>query len=115
MSVWKILVRKVIEPGTSDVYTSMNAVIVAPRTAHRQGNSSRARLSLVRALAARLVVTTVLAASLAWFLSSVAHFAEQTVVVSVMVAAFAASWFASSPRPAAQHRVTIVPARVRTR
>ena len=54
------------------------------------------------------------AALLAWLLASVLHLSEQAVVLSVMTIAFAASWAVTNRRPVNQHRVTMIPARVRT-
>ena len=66
--------------------------------------------------AVRLAVSiTIAAAVMAWFLASVARFSEQAVVVTVMVAAFCCSWMASGQRERPSHRVTLVPARVRSR
>jgi hypothetical protein len=60
------------------------------------------------------LVVTAAAALLAWLLASVLHLSEQAVVLSVMTIAFAASWAITNRRPANHHRVTLIPARVRT-
>jgi len=61
------------------------------------------------------VAVTIAAATVAWLLASVIHMSEQAVVLTVMVAAFFASWTASAHRQRPSHRVTLVPARVRSR
>lgn len=88
------------------VYTHMNAHIVSP---HR-----RSSLSVVPFVAAAAGLTVV-AATLAWLLSSVAHLSENVVVLTIMVAAFAASWAVTNRRPERHHRVTVVKVRLRAR
>lgn len=102
MSVSRRSVRKCIETVDRYVYMSMNAISPAPHR-HRRG-------SLVQFA----VAVTAAAAILAWFLAAVAHFSETAVVVTVMTVAFAASWIVTNHRPAQTHRVSVVPARVRT-
>jgi ABC-type Zn2+ transport system substrate-binding protein/surface adhesin len=69
------------------------------------------------------VSVTAVSASTAWFLAAVMRLAESTVVMSVMVLAFVASWLVTNAqrpddilgRRTGQHRVTLVPARTRIR
>jgi hypothetical protein len=60
------------------------------------------------------VLVTGGAALLAWVLASVLHLSEQAVVLSVMTISFAMSWAITNRRPANRHRVTLIPAPVRT-
>ena len=78
----------------------MNAMLPTP---------SRQRLSL-RHLA---VVFTATAALLAWVLADVARLPENVVVITVMTAAFIASWIVTNRHPAPRHQVTLIPVRVR--
>ena len=112
MSVSRICVRNVIDSGITDVYTTMNTNITVP---HGSTWSRTATLA---------VIVTGSAAVAAWLLAAVAHLSEHAVVVSVMVAAFVASWmFTSRPRFASHHlgrstrshRVTLVPVHQRAR
>ncbi|MCU1366368.1 MAG: hypothetical protein JWL72_1525 [Ilumatobacteraceae bacterium] len=84
----------------------MNAHIVSP---HRRSSLS------VAPVAAAAAVLTMVAATVAWLLSSVAHLSQNVVVLTVMVAAFAASWAVTNRRPERNHRVTVVKVRVPAR
>jgi len=95
--------RNLIGTGSWSVYTTMNAFSPAP--------SSRTWHHTVRLG----VAVTIAAATVAWLLASVAHLSEQAVLLTAVVAAFFASWTASAHRQRPSHRVTLVPARVRSR
>ncbi|MCU1397013.1 MAG: hypothetical protein JWN62_122 [Acidimicrobiales bacterium] len=84
----------------------MNAHIVSPLR--------RSSLSVVPFATAAVAITLV-AAALAWLLSSVGHLSQNAVVLTVMVIAFAASWAFTNRRPDRHHRVTVIHARMRAR
>ena len=77
-----------------------------PMTSHRTHHWSRAAFFAA--------VVTGLAALTAWVLASVAHLSEPAVVITVMVAAFCASWIVTNHR-SVHHRVTLIPVHARTR
>ena len=80
----------------------------------RQTTSRRITAARTGRLINAALVVTAAAALLAWLLAAVLHLSEQAVVLSVMTIAFAASWAITNRRPANHHRVTLIPARVRT-
>ena len=87
----------------------MNAHITSPSTGSP---------TFVAARTARFAVSLTAAVALvAWLLAAVAKLSEETIVISIMVVAFVASWIGTSTRtaPERHHRVTVVrvPARVR--
>ena len=77
-----------------------------PMTSHRTHHWSRAALVAT--------VFTSLAALTAWVLASGVHLSEPAVVITVMVAAFCASWIVTNHR-SVHHRVTLIPVHARTR
>lgn len=77
-----------------------------PMTSHRTHHWSRAAFFAA--------VVTGLAALTAWVLASVVHLSEPAVVITVMVAAFCASWIVTNHR-SVHHRVTLIPVHARTR
>ena len=95
----------------------MNMHTAVLPTDPRQPNPRRSDARRVgrtgRLINAALTVTGA-AALLAWLLASVLHLSEQAVVLCVMTIAFAASWAVTNRRPVNHHRVTLIPARVRT-
>jgi len=86
---------------------------VLPRELQRPDSRRVTATRTGRLINAALVVTGA-AALLAWVLVSVVHLSEQAVVLSVMTVAFVASWTVTNRRPVSHHRVTLIPARVRT-
>ena len=98
-----------IKTGHGDVYTTMNAHITsAPTSSTPEFLGRNARFA---------VALTVSVAAVAWFLASVAKLSEETIVISIMVVAFVASWISTSPRTTSnhKHRVTVVGVRSRVR
>lgn len=102
ISVWRITAEEVLGTRNWGIETDMNTVM----TLHRTHNWSRAAFVAT--------VVTGLAALTAWVLSSVVHLSEPAVVITVMVAAFCASWIVTNHRSTV-HRVTLIPVHARTR
>ena len=86
---------------------------VLPREPQRPDSRRVTAARTGRLINAALVVTGS-AALLAWLLASVVHLSEQAVVLSVMTISFAVSWAVTNRRTVNTHRVTLIPARVRT-
>lgn len=86
-------------------------VLPYPQRASDRGRTPAARAT--RLVNAALAVTAA-AALLAWLLASVLHLSEQAVVLTVMAIAFTISWAVTNRRPVSHHRVTMIPARIRT-
>ena len=80
----------------------------------RRSDARRVTAARASRLINAALVVTASAALLAWLLASVLHLSEQAVVLSVMTIAFASSWAITNRRPVNRHRVTLIPARVRT-
>jgi hypothetical protein len=89
----------------------MNTHIVTPYRSSRVGT----RISSPTRIGRLALFVTATAALAAWVLAAVAHLSEHAVVITVMLAAFLASWIATNHRPVPKHRVTLirVPNRVR--
>ncbi len=91
----------------------MNILTAAPRGLIQAG-SSRTGSGRTARLLNVVVGVTGSAALLAWVMVGIFHLGQDAVVVTVMTVAFMASWKVTNRRPSIGHRLTLVPARVRS-